>query len=656
MPTDITRVDAAQAIEITDGQSQTVKVRTSDPLSGDEGLVVREVARGQQTESNSIPVVIASNQSSLSVTSNFEYPEDSIHSSGDIGVFALAVRNDSGTALAADGDYSPLQVNSTGALRIDSPRKTDDAAFSIASDLVVPMGALADETAPDSVDEGDIGIPRMTLTRILKNKLIGDFSGADVPLAVDSSGKLSISSSSIGGKTDDTAFTVASDLVLPIGFAYQSTADTVDDGDIGAARMTVNRLMMTRIAGSSDRLVEVDSRNNLNMAFGDSASLGAFGRARIALPINTFELKFDQTSQGLLTTTSTATGGAVARNSTQSTMELSITTSTGSTAILQSKQYLTYQPGRSQLILMSAVVGALKTGVRQRIGYFDVNNGLFFEQDGTNLKVVQRTNTSGSPSDSNAVNQSSWNLDKLDGTGSSGYTLNTSYANIVAIDLEWLGVGRVRMGFVINGSIVYCHEFNNANSGFTVPYMATGSLPLRWEISATGSPASSTTLKAICGCVISESGFNPRGVTRAIGTGTSVVSIGGTEIPALSLRLKSANARALLEVIRTQFLVANTDIIRWRLHLNPTLTGASWTSVSSNAISEYDVSATALTAGEILDIGFGTQDQQILNQQDSILRLASDFSGTADILTIAGQNLTGGTASAHAVMYYRELF
>ncbi len=96
--------------------------------------------------------------------------EDAVHASGDTGVMSLAVRNDAGTALAADGDYIPLMVNSSGALYValsgsSVPSKVDDAAFTIATDTVSPSGYLADETAPDSVNEGDVGIARMTLDR-----------------------------------------------------------------------------------------------------------------------------------------------------------------------------------------------------------------------------------------------------------------------------------------------------------------------------------------------------------------------------------------------------------------------------------------------------------------------------------------------------------
>ena len=162
---------------------------------------------------------------------------------------------------------------------------------------------------------------------------------------------------------------------------------------------------------------------------------------------------------------------------------LSGTTASGSTSIRQTFEYYRYQPGRSQQVLMTGVMGAKKTNVRQRIGLFDANNGLFFEQDGTNLKVVRRTKTSGVVVD-NAVFQSAWNIDHLDGAGKSGILLDMSKAQIFVIDFEWLGVGRVRFGFNINGITYYCHQIFNANNLTTV-YMQTANLPLRYELQNT---------------------------------------------------------------------------------------------------------------------------------------------------------------------------
>lgn len=122
---------------------------------------------------------------------------DSAGGATDSGVAALALRDDALTTLTpADGDYVRLRTDSTGALWValsgaSFPSKTDDSAFSIGSDAVSPAGFLADETAPDSVDEGDIGAARMTLDR-RQIMVISDATTESQRLAIDASGNAQV--------------------------------------------------------------------------------------------------------------------------------------------------------------------------------------------------------------------------------------------------------------------------------------------------------------------------------------------------------------------------------------------------------------------------------------------------------------------------------
>lgn len=134
-----------------------------------------------------------------------------------------AVNADSQARLIAGHDGANAQILLTdtsgrlvivggGGITVDL---ADDAAFTVGTSRVMPMGAMADETATDSMDEGDIGVPRMTLDRKL---LIGS------------------------ELTDDTAFGVATSKINVVGFLADETAtDSVDEGDVGAARMTLDR-------------------------------------------------------------------------------------------------------------------------------------------------------------------------------------------------------------------------------------------------------------------------------------------------------------------------------------------------------------------------------------------------------------------------------
>lgn len=155
--------------------------------------------------------------------------EDAAHSSGDVGVMALGVRKDTGAAIAGtDGDYSPLQVDANGNLRVavvtgggtGGTSATDDAAFTPASGSGTPIMGFADEVAPDVVDEGDVGVVRMTTYRGLHVNL-RDANGAEV---------------SVGGGTqynEDDAETGAGKVTMAGVIRRDTAASGVSaDGDV----------------------------------------------------------------------------------------------------------------------------------------------------------------------------------------------------------------------------------------------------------------------------------------------------------------------------------------------------------------------------------------------------------------------------------------
>jgi len=79
------------------------------------------------------------------------------------------------------------------------------------------------------------------------------------------------------------------------------------------------------------------------------------------------------------------------------------------------------------------------------------------------------------------VPQSQWNIDKMDGTGPSGYILNPARMQMVYIDYTWYGAGFIRFGFrATDGNIYYCHKMPNNNTN-TEAYMRSGNLPARYE-------------------------------------------------------------------------------------------------------------------------------------------------------------------------------
>jgi hypothetical protein len=344
--------------------------------------------------------------------------------------------------------------------------------------------------------------------------------------------------------------------------------------------------------------------NRVGTTILDGPQVDAFGRLRISEPTTLFDYTAQYNSgTSVRWAEQTATGGSSSHLPNESAVQLSVTSSTGSKVIRQTRQYFRYQPGRSQVVIMSFVLGALKAGTRQRVGYFDANNGILLEQTGTVRNLVRRSSTSGSVVN-DAVAQADWNVDKMDGTGASGITLDFSKTQIMIIDLQWLGVGRVRIGFDVDGQLYYAHQFLNANN-LTVPYMSTANLPVRYELETTGSPGTSTTLKAICVAVMSETGFDfSRALHFTANRGITPQAV-TTRRPILSIRSKAtfnSLQNTIIAYLHEMTVTATSNDALIELVTGGTLTGASYSDVNTNECSiEYDVSASAISGGITLD-------------------------------------------------------
>jgi hypothetical protein len=242
--------------------------------------------------------------------------------------------------------------------------------------------------------------------------------------------------------------------------------------------------------------------------------------------------------------------------------------------------------------------------------YFGAANGLYFEREGTSLYFVERCSVTGSVVDT-PVAQSEWNQDPLDGTGPSGITLDATKAQILYMDVEWLGLGTVRMGFIINGVFVPAHNFNHANLVSTT-YITTASLPIRYEMKNDGDPppATTSTLKQVCSTVISEGGYELRGAQSSAGTTITsprTLTTAGTFYPVVSIRLKTTRLDAIVILTAVSILgITNNANYKWEVVSNGTTTGGTWVSAGTNSAVEYNISGTAFAtgSGRVLATGF----------------------------------------------------
>ncbi len=374
----------------------------------------------------------------------------------------------------------------------------------------------------------------------------------------------------------------------------------------------------------------------------------AFGRLRVSQPYTLFDSQNRYAADNQFDVSTTGTGTTTFLPN-EAAVKMEVTGAGVGSVLRQSYRSFPYQPGKGLLVLATFVMdSSMSLNLTQRVGYYNDQNGVFFQRvDGT-YSFVLRSYVTGSVSNVRTVNQADWNGDKLDGTGDSGYTLDPTKAQILWMDFEWLGVGSVRCGFIINGEYIVCHTFNNANE-ITNVYMTTAILPVRYEIVTTTS-AVAASMKAICCSVVSEGGFEQTSIDHVARRTTVLGTIGTTFLPVVSIRLASTRLGAVVLPNRVQVLPTTSQNYEVALIKNPTLTAASWTAVPSDSNVEYDVSATATTGGTIVQTDYvtssgsgGTQGLSAATGYNWDLQLGATIAGVSDIYTVAVRTVSGAT-------------
>jgi hypothetical protein len=378
------------------------------------------------------------------------------------------------------------------------------------------------------------------------------------------------------------------------------------------------------------------------ISYANSPNIDAFGRLRVSTPFTLFDSSHRFADNGLWST-GTATGGTATFNASQGLIDLAVTAASGSEVIRETTKVFSYQPGKSLLVLSTFVMNAAKTDLRQRVGYYGAANGYYLEQDGSTVSFVERTSVSGSLVNT-PVAQASWNVDPLNGSGPSGITLDLTKAQILFMDLEWLGVGTVRIGFVINGNFYVCHKFQHANI-IASTYITTASLPLRYEITNTGATSGVSTLKQICSTVLSEGGYELTGLQQAIGIPVNsprTLGTAGTFYPVISLRLKSTRLDGIVILTALSIMPISTGNFNWQMVATGTTTGGSWVSAGTNSCVEYNITGSTFstTGGRILASGFFNASNQGAGQVDILKEALFKFQLERNALTSTPYELT----------------
>jgi len=387
-------------------------------------------------------------------------------------------------------------------------------------------------------------------------------------------------------------------------------------------------------AGKNGEVVEDD--NQLPVKLGGT-NVDAFGRLRVSQPFTLFDSSLRYADNGKFDTAATGTGTSL--YSADNTLSLNVA-GTGS-VVRETKRVFPYQPGKSLLILTTFTMNTPVEDLKQRVGYFGTQNGIFLETDDEEIYIVKR----------NAgvdvrVSQANWNINTLS-------ALDVSKSQIFFIDIEWLGVGSVRTGFVIDGEFIITHVFHHANI-ITGTYMQTAVLPVRYEIISTGATA---TMKQICSSVMSEGGYE---LNSQYYFGTNAPSAGvdlgtaGTLKPLVSIRLKSSQLDAIILPAELDLLGLSNASVRYALLLNATLTNANFVDHPESQV-QVDTTASALTGGTVLEQGFITNSSQINvgGTENFNFQLGRTISGTSDVITLAATGFGNNTKAVASMSWFQ---
>ena len=416
------------------------------------------------------------------------------------------------------------------------------------------------------------------------------------------------------------------------------------------------------------RNIAIDTNN----ATGD-----AFGRLRVSNPTTLFDSKQINDDPDLADSVEnqplfydnaevSGTGTSTLFEVDKAQTALFVSDATAGRRVRQSKMRFNYQPGKSQLTLMTfRCTTGLTPGILRKEGHFDDDNGLFFDDNGVTYGFVKRTNTSGTPVDVR-VAQSDWNIDKFDGTGVSGVTLDFTKTQILVMDYEWLGVGRVRMGWNVDGVTYYAHEFLNANI-LEVVYMSTPNLPLRSEIENTGA-GTEAGLVQICSTITSEGGSEDTGTVRSASTGGTHVdaNVENTIYAVLGIRQKTGYISNTIKLIDFSLSEqTGSKQLEWMLLFNPTVAGTfTYVGEPQSAIEvARGATANTVTGGYKFASGFfnsagvqGGGAGSVSSSLNNAIKLGTLIDGTRDYFVLAVRPVGGSSnTDVEGSLTWREI-
>lgn len=358
----------------------------------------------------------------------------------------------------------------------------------------------------------------------------------------------------------------------------------------------------SQLAGGKDptHLLEIDKKGAAYTRFAEgSPSFDAFGKMLVAQQttvaeyLHKYGIDLDRVSYDIVGT------GAIAHIPESSGMLLSVGTDSGALVEVASHFYHPYNLGMGRVIEFTSACGdAGKSGLKRIWGYGDNSDGCFFMQY-NGIWYVRIKTSAGGTADL-TFQQSEWNGDRLDGSGGvfnrSGILFDLTKMNISWIDLQWLGIGTVRFGVIVDGERIICHSWHHGNIEVR-PYMRTGSLPIYHEVKNQTATGSASEFRVWCTVV--KNG----GVYTSASKDFSYVPTLKTITSTTPAQLCSLRAKAEINSITnrkssypSEIVVHATTPVIIEVWKNPVLTTPDWAgATSATAALEFDETTAGVT-------------------------------------------------------------
>ena len=367
------------------------------------------------------------------------------------------------------------------------------------------------------------------------------------------------------------------------------------------------------------------------------------GRTEVSEVQNLFEADFEYGPQPMRWEQYTSGGGLVYQQSSIGGVQMSVTAASGDIAMRQTRPYIRYQPGKTIYMSSGFVFGTPYTNQRQRVGFFDDGNGIFFEQSDptaanpTGMGVVYRSDVNGVPTDTR-ITSDQW----LDPQGIKS-SINWNNIQMIWIEFAWYGAGLLRWGVVLNGEPYVLHQIGIGNKiSQVVPWSRTGNIPVRYELRNVGAIANGSapyTMQHFGVSVLAKGKIDTqRGFTygygMAAGTPSRTVNATTTRYPLLSIRYRTMGT--LEYGVDTAYSGANGTL--------PT-NGAAITGVTQNATN------TVITASSAAWTVNQWAGKYVFSRGSNItISAATGFAGAVIATSsISGTTLTVGSVTSGTV-------